>query len=929
MARHRGAFVGRSAEIDALCALGNAVSTGGAAAAVVLAPPGLGKTRLLDEVTARLTVPTIRLQGYEPAREIPLGAAGHLLRDLARAPLAGDQLDALLVGEMGARVGLETLRVFEIAFRCLNEMAPLGIVIDDLQWVDSQTLALINYVLCGAKMADDALFVLGAGRPSTAMRDVAAHLQTLLAPDRYREISLDPLDREEGMELVLALSPRLSRADAHDLWQRANGSPFWLEALASDGRHTSPAQLVRARFTDLDSDAATLFATLVVAAQPLTLTDAHEVLEWEEPRCRRAAIELADRGLVLADDESLRISHDLIREAAISHVSTAQQRHLHHLLADWFEARASEDVGQLLRALEHRHAAGETSNALAWRIARSPRRRLLGHEGLMTLDAVARSTTGGEADRLERAVASLAAELGEWSLALERWAVVTDRLPSRRERALAALAAAKAAWRLGRADDVHAFAKRARDEMADHVAFTIGADCWDAQALLWLENRVDDARPVVERAMAAALTLLERTGGVDSLDEDAREAYLDALRSQLDLAIRRADGDTVVRCAEIIQAGARDPAAALAAASDGVFAILQFEGMAKQAEPRARRALEEAKRLALPDLEVETTHWVGWIAHHRGRLDEASETLQRALEIAARVGPPRRFTLGILQAVAHSVDASRDDWRRSVTAIEDAIAAEPDPHFRLVIRVIHVWLIGRFAAPSAEELVVLKSLAHEDALAADCGRCRWESVLHFAEAQARLGDLTEVEADLDEWFSAHPHPSPGPAARYAYARALVAARRDVAQSGPLFDAAADLARSAGQELMRLWIELDAAQFAEMDHESRIESLRAVANEAASMGARSEQQLALQALRGLGVRTWQRGMTSDVGTLSSRESEVARLVAAGATNPEIAQTLFLSRKTVERHVSHILAKLGARNRTELAATLSHELEGDAG
>jgi DNA-binding NarL/FixJ family response regulator len=58
-------------------------------------------------------------------------------------------------------------------------------------------------------------------------------------------------------------------------------------------------------------------------------------------------------------------------------------------------------------------------------------------------------------------------------------------------------------------------------------------------------------------------------------------------------------------------------------------------------------------------------------------------------------------------------------------------------------------------------------------------------------------------------------------------------------------------------------------------------------------------------------------------LSQREREIATLIAAGDSNPEIANRLFLSRKTVERHVSNILARTGARNRTELARLLSNE------
>jgi DNA-binding NarL/FixJ family response regulator len=54
-----------------------------------------------------------------------------------------------------------------------------------------------------------------------------------------------------------------------------------------------------------------------------------------------------------------------------------------------------------------------------------------------------------------------------------------------------------------------------------------------------------------------------------------------------------------------------------------------------------------------------------------------------------------------------------------------------------------------------------------------------------------------------------------------------------------------------------------------------------------------------------------------GVLSEREQEIALLAASGQTNPEIAAALYLSRKTVERHVSSVLGKLGLRSRVELA------------
>jgi DNA-binding CsgD family transcriptional regulator len=275
------------------------------------------------------------------------------------------------------------------------------------------------------------------------------------------------------------------------------------------------------------------------------------------------------------------------------------------------------------------------------------------------------------------------------------------------------------------------------------------------------------------------------------------------------------------------------------------------------------------------------------------------------------------------------LELSRGDWRRAIDGLRRSAEDEPDPHYRLNAHIERAAALA-YLEPAAggEEVRAAADRARADAEQARCGRCLVEVTARGAEALARVGDVVAARTMLAQ-CQAHPTDLYDRfCIRRAHAALAVADGEDEAIT--TVESVIDDAERHGLHLEALWsrLELGSLLF-DRDRHRAVETVRSAGATAELMGARTEQRLAERLLRSVGMRTWRRGSRSTEpgpAVLSGREREVAQMVSAGASNPEIAAALFLSRKTIERHVSNILAKLGLRNRAELAgytAELPHE------
>jgi len=308
----------------------------------------------------------------------------------------------------------------------------------------------------------------------------------------------------------------------------------------------------------------------------------------------------------------------------------------------------------------------------------------------------------------------------------------------------------------------------------------------------------------------------------------------------------------------------------------------------------------------------------------RGHLNEAQDVADECEALAERIGEPSRPAM-LARMWRLVATISDGDHRAALADLAALCEGEGDPHHRIPLQqAIARWRARLDGAASADEVHARIAAGRRDMAEARCTRCGLEFTRAATESLARVGDVVEAVRWFEEAERAPPRGDLQVWEQLRARSALAAAGRGDRAS---LQEAVDRADDLGMPIEAIWARTSMAAVlaAEGDQAGAETTLWDAAAIAEETGAATERAHIDQLLRQLGIRTWRRGArrraNGDLSGLSEREREIANLIAGGASNPDIAGTLFLSRKTVERHVSSILAKLEVKNRAQLAARMA--------
>ena len=832
-------------------------------------------------------------------------------------------------------------RAVRILLEGLGARQPIVLALDDLHWADAAAVELISHLL--RRRPSGPVLVLLALRSGQAPARLGAALEAAAREGAVERLEVAPLTRGEAEKLVSgAVDPGL----ANVLYEVSGGNPFYLEQLA---RSTGPEPL-RAGNAETDADvppavAAALARELVrLSAVARTVVEAAAVVgEPFEPDLVADTAGLTEGEVLTVVDELLdvrliartevprrfRFRHPIVRHAVYESAKFGWRTESHRRAIDAL-ARRGATPAVLAPHVERSACAGdEVAIAVLTDAGRAAMSRSPGSAArwfaaaLRLLPEMAESTEARIALLMPLAEALGAAGRLEESLAAldEADRTLPEHAP---ERMQLIIARAGVEHLLGRYDAASARLERA-------LAAGVELD-WDEQAALKLAlaaNRfyASDFAEVLTRATQALDA--SRTHGDGLLTATAA-----ALASFAECGLGRVDRAESFRAeAAMLIDGLDDDA--LAARLDAPFWLGWSECFLDRyddAVGHLERGIEVSRATGQRHLFVPMMLGLAFVQTAQGALAEARDIADAAIE-AAHLGEDAR---GLSWALFERcwIEVLAGDLETALRCGEESmrLAASLDES---VLSASAAWPLASAALESGDparcvELILesiggeelpwvmrgVRSLCYELLARAELDRGRPEIAAQWADraadAAAPMG--RGMATAYAHRARAHVLLASGSAA--AAAREALAAASDADHVGARVEAArartlAGRALAAAGEAGRAAGELEAAEA-----------------QLAVFEARRYRDEAAKELRrlGLAVPRRERGRRRTNGSdgllsLSERELEVAKLVATGKTNRQIATEIFLSEKTVESHLSHIFSKLGVRSRSAVAAEVT--------
>jgi len=876
------------------------------------------------------------------------------LRELARLwpELAPGQAPGSTDGGEGA----SRTRLFSLLLRLLDHLAAgrqALFILEDLHWADQSTRDFVAFLVRAGRSDSLSVVITVRGEDVHRHHPLREFMTELARVHGVRRLELVPFSREElALQLEGITGTRPSHALVERLFERSEGNAFYTEELLAAGEGTplpaSLRDLLLLRVERLPDPARRLLEVAATAGRAVDerllravagLPDDQFDAGLRDALAHHVLVEVPGAG-------TYSFRHALVREAVYSDLLAGRRRELHAAIAGVLASQpelAAGGVGAAGELAHHWEAAGELSAAL---------------------EAAVRASA--EAD----AAFAFAESASHCDRALALWDQVPDaEHVAGLDRAALLMRSADAAVRDDRpARSVELAREAARELIPERdpvrlaqVHMLLGRGLWltadheeglaayheavrlipseppsaerahvlagEAQALM-LSGKSTDALAVCEEALVLAREVGDRYAEARILATMAGVGWSAGVPFE-----NASEALSIAREIGAVEEIGR----AYANGSEN----LDAEGRVREAIAFAEEGIADAPRWGLQDFVQYLSSSIAVWKFRLGEWAEVDRLIAEISEVGSRAAvAPRTGVAGLLAMARGDYATAEAELARAEPMARGMGGPEWLPPTLAAIGMLKLWQ-GRLDDAAATLGTALEEVS-------DLAYAPW--IHDFVEVYPTAARIAADRAGVQE--------PPEAAARVAEAeRALAANDAMLAQlprdkHPPRADAyrlltVAEVARARRRDDAVVW-EDAARAFREL--EERYTLAYVLMRQAEAHLAENDSQAATRKLReahGITTALGERPLRAEIEALAqrsrivldesaqepadaiadrgvtAREREVLALLAEGASNREIAEALVISEKTASVHVSHILAKLGARNRAE-AATIAHRL-----